>query len=349
MIIENIFIILVFIKIINCINIDFVAYESISLIYRTNIINKNDENLFNFLIDTGSPYTWIPGIKSKNHNYYNNEKNNKKLISNNISIIYNGGDNINFSIYESVLYINDISINNVSLGITNYESNKKTFSYRLFDGILGLGGFYGNQTIINYFIKNIITYQMFNQKIIERNLFSLYVNKTDSKYGDLNMKGGEISFGKIDNSKYNGDIKWYDIYNENNNYYFWSLNLSNIIINELLNINNKVLIDSGTNSIVFNKNICDKIHKQIGGLYNETINLYIFKNDKKLKNISIYLNNNEFILTPKDYTYILNDTIYSKIIINNNNNIVLGLPFLQKYYSVYDFENKKIGLAKIFK
>lgn len=330
MIIKNIIIILVFIKIINCINIDFVSYESISLIYRTNIINKNDGNLFNFLIDTGSPYTWIPGIKSKNHNYYNNEKNNKNPISNNISIIYNGGDNIKISIYESILYINNIEINNVSLGITNYESNKKSFSYRLFDGILGLGGFSGNETIINSFIKNIITYQMFNQKIIERNLFSLYVNKTDRKYGDLNMKGGEISFGKFDNSKYNGIIKWYDIYNENNIYYFWSLNLSNIIINETLNINNKVLIDSGTNSIVFNKDICDKIHKQIGGLYNETI----------------YLNNNQFILKPKDYTYILNNTIYSKIIINNNNNIVLGLPFLQKYYSVYDFENKKIGLAK---
>lgn len=70
------------------------------------------------------------------------------------------------------------------------------------------------------------------------------------------------------------------------------------------------------------------------------------KDDKKLKNISIYLNNNEFILNPKDYTYMLNNTIYSRIIINNNNNIVLGLPFLQVYYSVYDFENKKIGLAK---
>lgn len=346
MIIKNIIIILVFIKIIKCVNIDIVSYESISLIYRTNIINKDDKNLFNFLIDTGSPYTWIPGIKSSRHNYYNNEKNNKTPILNNISIIYNGGDNINFSIYESNVFINNILINNISLGITNYESDKISFSYRLFDGILGLGGFIGDETIINYFIKNIITYQMFNQNIIKHNLFSLYINNTNSKYGDLNMKGGEISFGKIDNSKYNGDIKWYDIYNENNVYHFWSLNLSNIIINETLNINNKVLIDSGTNSIVFNKDICDKIHKQIGGLYNETINLYIFKDDKKLKNISIYLNNNEFILNPKDYTYILNNTIYSKIIINNNNNIVLGLPFLQVYYSVYDFENKKIGLAK---
>jgi hypothetical protein len=104
---------------------------------------------------------------------------------------------------------------------------------------------------------------MFNQNIIEHNLFSLYVNKTDEKYGDLNMKGGEISFGKFDNSKYNGDIKWYDIYNENNIYYFWSLNLSDIIINETLNINNKVLIDSGTNLIVFNNSICDKILNHI--------------------------------------------------------------------------------------
>lgn len=104
-------------------------------------------------------------------------------------------------------------------------------------------------------------------------------------------------------------------------------------------------MDSGTNGIVLNKEKCDKIHKQIGGYYDHISNSYIFKDDKKLKNISIYLNNDEFILTPKDYTYNLNKNIHSKFIINNNNNIVLGLAFLQKYYSIYDFNNKKICLA----
>jgi hypothetical protein len=67
---------------------------------------------------------------------------------------------------------------------------------------------------------------------------------------------------------------------------------------------------------------------------------------KNNKDIRINLNGDDYILEPNDYTYILNKTIYSRIIINNNDNKVLGLPFLQKYYSIYDFQNKKVGLSK---
>lgn len=341
--IKNVIIILTYIYITNCINIEIVAYDSISLIYRTNIINNDGNIFFNFLIDTGSPYTWIPGVKREYHNHYNVTNLNKIPIDNNITVTYNSGDKINFSIYDINLYINNISISNAQVGITYYES--KHFE-RVFDGILGLGGFYGNDKTIEYYKKKIITSQMVNQSIIKNNIFSLYINKTHKNFGDLNMNGGKINFGEIDKNKYNGNIKWYHIYNEKNIYYFWSLNLSNITINETLYINNRVLIDSGTNFIFFNNSICDKIHNQIGGIYNKNINSYIFENVKKLKNISIYLNNDEFILTPKDYTYILNNTIHSKISINDNNNVVLGLPFLQKYYSIYDFDNKKIGLAE---
>lgn len=47
-------------------------------------------------------------------------------------------------------------------------------------------------------------------------------------------------------------------------------------------------------------------------------------NTKNLKDINIY-----------------NNTIYSRFIINNNGNKVLGLPFLQKYYSVVILKIKK--------
>lgn len=31
---------------------------------------------------------------------------------------------------------------------------------------------------------------------------------------------------------------------------------------------------------------------------------------------------------------------------NDNSSKVLGLPFLQKYYSIYNFENRSIGLSE---
>lgn len=296
------------------------------------------------MIDTGSYYTWVSGIKNNNsnHNYYKLKENDKnELIEKNIDGTFNGGDNLVFSLYNfNFTFYENININNIPIGLSNYES--ELFSNINIDGIIGLGGFFGNETVINNNINNIITHFMVEQKIIEYNMFSLYINTTNTGYNMLNMYGGEIIFGNY-NKKYKNKIKWYNIYNKDNIYYFWNLFLNEISINGYKNIvDDKILIDSGTSDIVFNKKICDKIHKQINGKYQR----YIIDNYNDLKNISFNINGDEYILEPNDYTFILNKIIYSKIIINNNDNKVLGLPFLQKYYSIYDFENKKIGIAK---
>lgn len=69
------------------------------------LINKSKDNSFNFLIDTGSAYTWIPGVKNEYHNYYNITKLKEKPIKENKTLSYYGGDNITFSLYNaSFLY-----------------------------------------------------------------------------------------------------------------------------------------------------------------------------------------------------------------------------------------------------
>lgn len=42
-----------------------------------------------------------------------------------------------------------------------------------------------------------LTYKMVDQGIIKNNIFSLYINNSNTNYGDLNMHGGEIIFGEI--------------------------------------------------------------------------------------------------------------------------------------------------------
>jgi hypothetical protein len=75
-----------------------------------------------------------------------------------------------------------------------------------------------------------------------------------------------------------------------------------------------------------------------------------------LKNLIIKISGVEFILEPNFYilkipdTLSYNDNCLSAImqIDNMNNNgqtIILGLPFLKKYYNIFDRDNKKIGFA----
>lgn len=108
--IKNTALILLLIKTINCIKTEFVSYNSFNLILKTNAIDLSINNSFTFLIDTGSSYTWIPGSKNGKHNYYNITNLNEKPILENKKLSYYSGDNITFSLYNTSIYINDISI-----------------------------------------------------------------------------------------------------------------------------------------------------------------------------------------------------------------------------------------------
>lgn len=101
--IKNIIIFTFIIKIITCINIEIANYKK----YIITLANINNQNNFRFLLDTGSYYTIVSGIKENitNHNYYKlRNVDNKKLIKtkNNepYSKVYNGGNKVNFSLYD---------------------------------------------------------------------------------------------------------------------------------------------------------------------------------------------------------------------------------------------------------
>lgn len=295
------------------------------------------------LIDTGSLYIWVPGYNFKNHEYLKNKPNIDLNVTK--SIDYFGDSNITFSLYKDDFFINNKNIKNVTFGLTSYESND--FIYKQFDGIMGLGNFYDNNNGDNGNINNMIYYNIYKQTITKGNLFSLYINYT--KKGQINKYGGKLSFGYYNKIK---KIKWLNLIKDKYRkgyYLFWAVELSKIEIENKtinININNSAIIDSGTSEIVLNKYLYNKINKYLGGKYIDQYKRYIFEDCKKLKDINIYLQEKDFLLKNTDYTFVYNNTCYSRLIYNENEQIVLGLPFLQRYYSIYDFDNKIIGFSR---
>ncbi|KAG1561989.1 hypothetical protein G6F49_001312 [Rhizopus delemar] len=94
--------------------------------------------------------------------------------------------------------------------------------------------------------------------------------------------------------------------------------------------------------------------KNIENVQQDALGQYIFPcNATNLPNITLQINNNDFIITPHQYLIANGTLTYSKefcyTYIQDSPlfvDAILGYGFLQQYVSVYDYENKRIGFAQ---
>lgn len=329
------------------INIDLFKTEQ--NIYIGNMTIGEHGKSYRFLIDTGSPFIWVPDHYVKKHEYY--EKTTSFEYSYNIStkISYINGFNITCNFNNENFYINNNIIKNLTFGLcsTFYPS----YENYPFDGIMGLGYFnkelqapiYDKDKNITMGIDTIFK-QMDN--IINDKLFTLWFDN----------EIGQLTLGEIESNKYKGDISWLNVNNDNKTIP-WFTDFDNISFKNMSFNNNYIThIDSGNSDIYVPTNIFYKLNNDLlynfnGSIYNEynryCVN-YISTDNIYDYNITFISKNNIFSISPYDYIYIDSESqkFCSRIMNSNTNNtITLGVPFLQKYFSIYDFNNFKIGLA----
>ena len=330
--------------------------------YSGKIIIGNPPQEFEFLFDTGSANIIVTSNLCLNEKYKNKKKYNSSasktykqifhidqfvndLIRNpkerdKIYVNFGTGRIKNYLSYENICLGNKVLCANQIILLEAYELSSIPFSQVSFDGIIGLSFTYLSINKQANFIE-----MLFEQKKINKRLFSFYFNINDNKNSSLNIGG-------IDNNNFIGKITWCDVISEN----YWEIKIDSIkydkeIIIDCEHYNNfcSGIIDTGTSMIATPSEIYNKLDKKLQVDFNcNNINL--------LKNLIIKISGVEFILEPNFYilkipdTLSYNDNCLSAImqIDNMNNNgqtIILGLPFLKKYYNIFDRDNKKIGFA----
>jgi saccharopepsin len=202
------------------------------------------------------------------------------------------------------------------------------------DGILGLG--YVRPVETN---TQSVFYNMFLQGLIEKPLFALYIGNNDS----------EISFGTPNRMHYHGDMVNLPVRRES----YWEAELDTISLGQqTIELDGTgAIFDSGSPRIALPQTLVQIIHKEMGAKSGDHGDFYVDCDRRQsLPDLTFTLAGQNFTLTSTDYIVHAGDNCVSMLIGIDFPSppgpfALLGVPFLKKWYSVFDLEHDVVGLA----
>ncbi|CAG8555363.1 22379_t:CDS:2 [Cetraspora pellucida] len=292
-------------------------------------------------LDTGSSDLWVPGIQCSStqcgtHNRFDPAKSSTFVpLQSNFSISYGTGTAINGTIGQDTVIFGGISITNLTFGIALIDGFNSLYEE---DGILGLArrnGQLSNPGII----QRIKDQKLLNQTIIGFHLGRYKLNNTDQSF---------VNLGGTDANAYIGNIVYNNLANQTQLPGSWIISLSNIQVDGVsIGINSPALIDTGTPNIIGDTTQVTKIYAMIPGSSSNNGVWSIPCNTTKI--ISLVFNNISYNISPTELIKSSNQSgslCESEIQEGGYGVWVIGAAFLSNVYTVFDYDNLRIGFAE---
>lgn len=297
---------------------------------------------FNVIYDTGSSNLWLPSSTCTacgKHPLYDHSKS-STYVKNGTSwaIRYGSGPVSGFLSADSV-GVGNVTVKDQTFAeVNDVKGLGHYYSVGKFDGILGLAF----PAISVDHIPPVFA-SMVQQGLVPQPVFAFYLSEKSGQDGELDLGG-------IDPLHYTGDLNYVPLSSET----YWEVALGGINVDGAgLTKATKAIVDSGTSLIAGPKDEVKAIAKALGAfpfLFGEYI--ISCKKKKTGKNVDIMLGGKNYTLTPKDYII---DTPKDKICILGFVGIdipapagplwILGDPFIRKFYTVFDYGQKRLGFA----
>lgn len=364
------------VKIVNFMNTQY--YGEISI--------GNPPQKFDVLFDTGSSYAWIPSSKCfegclKNGNiprsqYKSNESSSyENLHGLPLEITYGKGKTVGFWSADDIKIGDHLKFEKQFFGEATQLMDAQD---EVYDGIFGLGfGIETNKTdkiSDPHRYDKIPLYSIVNQSLLSEPVFSFdlraVIRNNDGNNNDHHLNitsdfGGEILFGAIDESRFIGEISYVELRPGAQSWKIWLNSVMTIFKNddrersESLYVCSRgcnAIVDTGTSFIVGPRQDVALLMKQMGAFKSGSYyKLSSCEQLSSLPNLVFNIDNNEFIIKPKDYVIKIPDSngdiICSPGILGIGGMIynplwVLGDVFISQYYTVFDYGNKRIGFGR---
>lgn len=214
--------------------------------------------------------------------------------------------------------------------VATYES-RNPFKAFAFDGVLGLGLPSMSQGADFNFM-----HRLSGKKFLRNSLFSVFLSDSDSEVS-------EVTFGEIKHEHLASSIFWVPVARDSG---YWEVQIQDMTIdNAPQKLCNEcyVAVDTGTSELAGPSEIVEKLAQQLNVLVD-------CSNFDQLPKLGFIIGGNILNLEPSDYVDKENSHCEVSLMPLDvpppkGPLFVFGIPFLQKFYTVYDEANRKVGFG----
>ncbi|KAG1842529.1 acid protease [Suillus subalutaceus] len=318
--------------------------------YTANISVGYPETYYTFLLDTGSSNTWIGTNKAyqKTSSSYDTGGTFKVGYGDEKNPKYASGKEY----LDYVTLNSDLIIYNQSIGVASSDPGLGDV-----DGLLGLGPVDLTQgTVSNANKVPTVMDNLYAQGYIDSEVLGVFFAPASS-----DDSTGELTFGGYDASKITGDINYVSITSTSPANTYWGIDQSisygsTSILNQTAGI-----VDTGSTLILIASDAFSTYQSATGGTPDESTGLLKISSDQYDKLSSLYFTTGgvTYELTPnaqiwpRSLNTAINGTTDGIYLIVADNgspsgsglDFINGYCFLERFYSVYDTTNSRVGLA----
>ncbi|KAJ8593944.1 acid protease [Rhizopogon salebrosus TDB-379] len=303
---------------------------------------------YTLLIDTGSSNTWIGAGKSYKPTSTSHR------TGNSVHVSYGSGTMSGKEYTDTVTLGPHSVIKNQSIGVAS-----TTRGFHGVDGILGVGPVDLTQgTVSNTRDVPTVTDNLYAQGTISSNSIGVFYEPSSS----ANVSNGEITFGGTDHTKYTGEINYVPITTTSPASKYWGIDQSisygtgNTILRTTAGI-----VDTGTTLLLLATEAIKAYQEATGAIEDQTTGLLTITPEqyKNLKSLYFNIGSVTYEFTPNAQIWprALNSTLGGNkgqiylIVSDLGSSFGTGLDFingfgwLQRFYTVYDTGNKRLGVA----
>jgi hypothetical protein len=307
--------------------------------YGSILVGSPGQN-FTVIFDTGSSNLWVPSAKCTDcgsHPKYDNSKSSSYVSNGTVFAIQYGSGPVSGFVSQDNVTVGDLVVKNQLFAeVTEVKGLGLAYALGKFDGILGLAF---PSISVNHIPP--VFESMYQQGLLDQNLFSFDLGKADGQ-------PGELVIGGIDTSKYTGQLTYVPLSNET----YWALALDGVFVGgSSITTAHRVIIDSGTSLLAGPTKDVEALAAKVGAK-KSWINPQEYtvpcSSISSLPKIEFKFGGQTFELAGSDY--VINAGIMCLfgvvgIDVPAEPLWIAGDIFMRKYYTVFDYGNRQMGFA----